>query len=127
MARHERGGSVGLVFAHARNGQADQRRNQIAVNGKKDAQHKKEQRRRAFVFAAAVAAGKPYPKAHFRQKRKERNPRHGDEHQADIAVLDVRKFVCNHAFQFRPFQLQHDAFRQRDGRVFRVPPGGKRV
>ena len=115
-----RAAGVGVELARPRN----RRLNQHRRDRRQD--HRRQQRDRvAAVAIVAAAAAEEHREARDHHDR--RGERRRDRARQDVAVLHVRQFVRDHAFEFVVVQHLQDAFGRRHRRVLRIAAGRERV
>src|SRR5271170_6071182 len=125
MPDHLRARSVRLIFALTGNPQLKQCRGDRSQN-------KREQGRDSVASAlvatpAAHSAENHAPATHVAKPSDGAGNRGGNRRSKDVVVADVGEFMGDHAFEFFVVHQFHQALRDGDGSVTRIPSGGKRV
>ena len=119
-AGDRRAAGVGVVFARARNRGLDQHRGHRRQNHHRDQRH----RIRALAIVVAAASEEHRESGEHHNRAGERRRDRADQ---DVAVLDVRQFVPEHAGQLLVREDLEDPFGCRDSGMLRIASGRKCV
>ena len=120
-SEHPRRGRVREVLALPRDGELEQRRRD---RGDDDHQQAADRAERVVVVVAAEEA---HEEEDVRDRRDRAGDHRRDRRDEDVAVLDVRELVGEHAANLVAREVLQQPLRDRDRRVLRVPPGRERV